>query len=260
MGGGSTYHEVSVRKWFSGAVHGLADAHVVGDPTAQGQDYAIRVDNTGPTAQLTSPVADDVLKDTVAVVGTAQDFPGSGAPAGNLLWYRVEYQAAGSGMWSLITESTTGVENGTLANWNTTTVADGDYTLRLTVRDKAGNQTQDTVAVKVDNTDPKAEITSPEEDDTVSGTINIEGTAQDYQPGTSTPSGNFQWYRVERGAGASPSSWTEITTSTSPVENGTLATWDTTGVADGVYTLRLTVRDQADNEAQDTVTVTVDNP
>ena len=49
----------------------------------------------------------------------------------------------------------------------------------------------------------------------------------------------FQRYVLEYGKGTRPTSWTTITSSTTPVSAGTLATWDASRLGDGDYTLRL---------------------
>ncbi|MEW6200558.1 MAG: PQQ-binding-like beta-propeller repeat protein [bacterium] len=84
----------------------------------------------------------------------------------------------------------------------------------------------------------------------VSGTLEITGTAVD---------DSLQSFTLEYGAGASPAAWTNISSSNSAVENGTIGVWYTPAVSDGQYTLRLTVADNSGNTAQTTQTVTVDN-
>ena len=54
-------------------------------------------------------------------------------------------------------------------------------------------------------------------------------------------SADFQSYRLEYGVGASPTEWAVIYQSTTPVDNSTLAVWNTTGLPAGQYTLRLVV-------------------
>jgi len=51
----------------------------------------------------------------------------------------------------------------------------------------------------------------------------------------------FQKYVLEYGKGSAPTAWTTITGSTSPVTTGNLGTWDAAKIADGDYTLRLSV-------------------
>lgn len=75
-------------------------------------------------------------------------------------------------------------------------------------------------------------ITSPQENATVRGLVVVQGSA-------SVPS--FQFYKVEFGRGTGPSDWHVIgSTYPNPVVDGVLVQWDTTGVPDGVYSLRVT--------------------
>lgn len=76
-------------------------------------------------------------------------------------------------------------------------------------------------------------ITSPGEGDTVRGTVEIRGSAV-------APS--FQFFKVEFGIGPDPSSWSVIgDLQYQPVASGRLASWDTTLLPDGVYSLQLQV-------------------
>jgi hypothetical protein len=78
-------------------------------------------------------------------------------------------------------------------------------------------------------------ITSPPEGSTVSGEVVIQGTAT--HP-------NFGSYEVLYAPGPGPtgeSVWQRITLEESMVVNGPLATWDTTGLQNGKYTLALAV-------------------
>lgn len=80
---------------------------------------------------------------------------------------------------------------------------------------------------------PTAEITAPSAGTLLSGSVTVKGTASG--PG-------FEHYVVEYGAGAAPSSWHPVgATQYTSVQNGVLGTWDTSGLPDGTYTLRLTV-------------------
>ena len=49
----------------------------------------------------------------------------------------------------------------------------------------------------------------------------------------------FSIWRLEFGVGPSPVSWTQITSSGTPISNGQLATWNISNLADGTYTVRL---------------------
>ncbi len=80
--------------------------------------------------------------------------------------------------------------------------------------------------------DPNLNIRSPEMFAVVSGNVQIRGTAFGE---------NFERYRVLVGRGLNPQEWTSVgAESIDPVENGLLATWDTTGLA-GLYAIQVQV-------------------
>jgi hypothetical protein len=54
----------------------------------------------------------------------------------------------------------------------------------------------------------------------------------------------FQGYTVQYGSGDDPSTWEPVGSQrTQPVQDGVLEIWDPSSLADGVYTLRVTVVD-----------------
>ncbi len=81
-------------------------------------------------------------------------------------------------------------------------------------------------------------ITSPKANDAMRGRININGSANIPQ---------FQFYKVEYAPTSNPSdsSFANMGPDVrrTAVQNGLLEVWDTTGLADGPYTIRLTVVD-----------------
>lgn len=74
---------------------------------------------------------------------------------------------------------------------------------------------------------PAAMLTGPAEGSCVCNSATITGSAT-----------GITLYVVDR-ATDDMGPWTAISTSTAPVQNGTLATWNTVGLADGAYILRL---------------------
>jgi penicillin-binding protein 1C len=71
---------------------------------------------------------------------------------------------------------------------------------------------------------------------------------------------NFAFYRMEYGQGLNPTSWNQLGGDhNSPVQNGPLEFWDTTGVPEGLYTLQLTVVRHDQSFQRAAVQVTVDN-
>lgn len=87
----------------------------------------------------------------------------------------------------------------------------------------------------------RAVITYPTDGMTISGVVEITGIAT--HP-------NILWYDVSYAAGPEPTSgsqWTSLANvQGEQVENGVLATWDTTGVPAGQYVLALTVMGRDD--------------
>ncbi len=76
-----------------------------------------------------------------------------------------------------------------------------------------------------------AQINLPDWAD-MKGTMMIQGTANGVL---------FESYTLEYGTGYNPNSWTQITSSTVPVTNGVLGSFDVSGLAEGTYTLHLNV-------------------
>lgn len=97
-------------------------------------------------------------------------------------------------------------------------------------------------------TAPTAAISAPADGTVLAGAVTIRGTAA---------GAGFQQYVLEYGEGESPSVWMPIgSPQGTPVEDGVLATWNTTALADGVYTIRLTVA-SAGGSSADTTSVQI---
>lgn len=87
--------------------------------------------------------------------------------------------------------------------------------------------------------EPNTCISSPGSNASIQGMVSIRGTAQ--HP-------DFQFFKVEYGVGEEPSGWNSIgETVSQPVAGGTLITFDTAALPNGVYWLRLTVVDSTGN-------------
>jgi len=86
---------------------------------------------------------------------------------------------------------------------------------------------------------PGVRITFPGLNAHLKGVVEILGTA-DIK--------DFHYYKVEYGSGDEPDEWILITeTYPTPVKEGLLEKWDTSGLPEGVYTLSLTVVDTTGN-------------
>ncbi len=243
-------------------------------------------------AKITYPQNGEVVWGRVNIFGTA-----SLANADSFRYYQVEYSYdPDNAPWMRIDRGWRARTTQRLATWDTTTLYNGQYTLRLTVVDITGNFIRsELVTVVVDN-GPCApylpelvEITSPADGATIRGRSNIVGTATAYDPrqciervlhadkqcrllGTNImktvtaddPVLGFSYYKVEYGVGYEPSEWhlvSELDWRNYRARfRSRLDRWDTTLVPNGQYTLRLTVVDPQGNFRQDQVRVTVNNP
>jgi hypothetical protein len=75
----------------------------------------------------------------------------------------------------------------------------------------------------------------------ISGDVTVTGTASDPSPG------QLASYKLEIGAGASPTVWQAISTGTASVNGAFLGDFSVNGLAAGVYVLRLVATDKAGN-------------
>jgi LysM repeat protein len=87
-------------------------------------------------------------------------------------------------------------------------------------------------------TDQRAVITSPLQNQQVSGWVTVKGNALHE---------NFQFYKLEYGAGANPTDWIWFFGGNFPIWQGTLGALNTTLLAPGTYTIRVTVVDRTSN-------------
>lgn len=101
-----------------------------------------------PPLAITSPLAGDALRGEITITGTTDienflsaqlDFAYASNPAGN---------------WFTLQAFSQPVLDGALVAWNTTTISDGDYILRLRVMLNDGSFQEVTVPVKIQNDVP----------------------------------------------------------------------------------------------------------
>jgi subtilase family serine protease/Tol biopolymer transport system component/flagellar hook assembly protein FlgD len=126
---------------------------------------------------------------------------------------------------------------------------EGRYRYSVVAVDKAGNVSPPAfITVRIDLTPPLVDISSPRAGATVSGSVDVRGTAYSVD--------DFKEYRLFVGAGTSPTVWTLLKRSTVPVQASLLGTW--TATTAGPYVLALEAEDTSGNQARTTVPVTVD--
>jgi len=89
----------------------------------------VTVDNTPPTAVITSPINCAYLDGIVSVFGTADD--------AHLTSWTLQYTGGGTNTWTTIATGQSPVVNNLLGEWDTSALPSCAYTLRLVVTDGA---------------------------------------------------------------------------------------------------------------------------
>ncbi len=219
------------------------------NPYSSEIERSVILDNTPPTGIIRSPQDGGVRKaESINVIGTAKDE--------HFKNFKLEYYRNDE-TWITILESISPVESlGQLGTWHATGLAGDTYQLRLTVVDQAGLETTAEVSVVLDDSDVIARITSPEQDEFVSDTVRIKGTASDK---------NFHRYQLEFRRASQNGAWQQIPglfSPDQPKDNEPLGDWNTPQ-HDGSYEVRLTAFDHSrktgEDIVEDIVEVHVDN-
>jgi hypothetical protein len=209
-------------------------------------------DDTPPQADIEAPVFQSCACGSVSVTGCADD------DDGNYGFDRLEYQKVGGpATWTEIGEFTSPLCDGTLYTWSTVPAAitDGWYFLRLTVENACGLQSTDFTAVYVDKSFTGISVTSPLDEATVCGLVEITGTVYDYCLDNYTVD-----YKPAVGGEYAPVN-PDSPVYSSNVINCVIATWDTDALAlaDGDYIIRIVGTDSCGNQQTVLIDVTVDN-
>jgi hypothetical protein len=221
LNGSYTIHAIAT----DGATHSRTSLDVTG----------VLVDNTAPAVSVTAPAPSSTVHGTtVSLTANASD-GGSG-----VLSVVFEVLPPGSGSWTQVGSPVAGPTGPYGVTWNTTSTADGTYSVRATATDNATHSTISLAvgSVLVDNTAPSVTLTAPTAAQMVGGTaVTVSATADDGTLGSGISSVDFEYQLV--GAG----SWSPIASdATFPYG----VSWNTTLLpADGLYNVRATSHDRA---------------
>ena len=208
----------------------------------------VTVDNTVPTlsVNVANPV-NAATSDPTPLVATATD---AGSGIANVSFEQCT--VANDDSCAADTWTSLGVDTTPPYAVSWAIPADGTRLLRVRATDNAGRQTAELVLTTVDRTRPTGSVTVPAAGANLRGAaVALSAIASDTAPGTVN---TVTFQRSPAGAGT----WTDISVDSTPPYNATL---DTTGLADGLYDLRVFTTDSAGNaEATPaTVQVRVDN-
>ncbi|MFH1150268.1 MAG: right-handed parallel beta-helix repeat-containing protein [Actinomycetota bacterium] len=125
-----------------------------------------------PEAKITKPHKNEHLEGTIQIKGTAE--------CPDFTHYTLTYSPVSNPeQQTAMGEYFEPVHNGRLADWDTTAVPDGDYSLALTVFDSGGPEATDSVQVRLDNQPPAISFSSPGSEGVVVSPFDITGTVSD---------------------------------------------------------------------------------
>ena len=136
--------------------------------------------------------------------------------------------------------------------FNDATLPEGEYVYSVSAIDLAGLESERAdITITVDKTPPLTKLIKPASGKTVSGLVDIIGTASSY--------GDFKEYRLFVSASGAQAE-TELTISSVAIENDVLGQLNTQTLLDGeTYTLRLLAEDIHQNRAEARLDFIVDN-
>ncbi len=204
------------------------------------------LDTTPPVVEVTSPTPFGCASGIVPIQGSAADDEG-------LDEYVVEWSTHPSGPWTLIAAQSTPVVNGLLADWDTAGVPHGHTFLRVTGTNFSGQQYSYTTTVFIDQAFALAELRAPVMGAILGGTVCLDGSAWDQC---------FAHYTLEV-ADDSLGPFTPIDPGASQyndaVLNDPLGQWETAGLPDGDYVLKLAGFDSNGHSAESLTSVRIDN-
>ena len=196
-------------------------------------------------AFITAPKPGDFVSGVAGIYGKIE---GSG-----IVSYRVQFGIGDNpkSWYDLVSKSGVPPPEGMVAQWDTTQLVDGTYTLKLSASSSSGMSVESAlVSVVVDNTSPVVEVETPYTGAVISGSTNI--TIKVKEP-------NLSAVAVQYGRGEAPSVWFDL----EPVksDNGVYRlVWDTFGLSGGTYTIRAIASDKAGNVGMAWSTVEVRAP
>ena len=165
----------------------------------------------------------------------------------------VQFVLSGGSYNKTVIGTATSSAYGYYLSWNTTGVANGTYTLQSLATDVAGNTTYSTaITVTVNNTPPTTAVLVPATGATVSGTSATLDASASAANGVGISKVQF----VLSGGSYNK---TVIGTATTSIY-GYYLSWNTTGVANGTYTLQSLATDGSGNTTYSTaITIKVSN-
>ncbi len=164
----------------------------------------------------------------------------------------VVFELSGNGLTDQVIGTATPTLFGWVAKWNTTSVANGTYSLQSVATDTEGFQTTSApITVTLNNQPPSTAVLIP------SGGASLSGTKALLDASASSAVGIASVTFEVSGGTLSD----QVIGTATPTIYGYLAQWNTTAVPNGTYSLQSVATDTvAETTTSSPITVTVDNP
>ena len=173
-------------------------------------------------AHLFPPSTTVVLPSNGATVSGTQVLDATASPG----LTNVQYELSGGGLTDSVIATATPTLYGWLASWNSTSVPNGAYTLQSVASYQGGvSGTSPGITVTVNNPPPTATVVLPSNGATLSGTQDLDAT---------TSSGVTKVQYELSGGGLTDS----VIATATPTLYGWLASWNSSSVPNGTYTLQ----------------------
>jgi chitinase len=195
------------------------------DSSASTATVRAAADWTAPTVELKGTAG--FVRGTVTLTADAADADSAVAEV------RVEQRLSGPGPWTAVCAEP---RSSATCAWDTTRGTDGEYVVRVTATDAAGNVGRTTATVTVDNTAPTLRLVDP--GSPLSGTVRL--AASDVADASGVGSVEFRY------ATAGSSTWTTLCTAT---QEPWSCDADTRPLPYGSYDLQARATDLAGNGA-----------
>ena len=226
---------------------------------------SVATDSLGSSTTSTgvSITVDNVAAPTTAVVvpatgasvsGTNVGLDASATAASGATIAKVQFELTGGTLTKSVIATAAPTIYGYVATWNSTGVPSGTYTLSSVATDSLGSSTTSTgVSITVDNVAaPTTAVVVPATGASVSGTnVGLDASA------TAASGATIAKVQFELTGGTLTKS---VIATAAPTIYGYVATWNSTGVPSGTYTLSSVATDSLGSSTTSTgVSITVDN-
>lgn len=226
-----------------------------GSNSVYGFAYPVE-DSTPPIVSLSTPAQLADVCNPVAITGRAYDPNGFDE-------YKLEFASSPNGPWTLISSSSMAVSStGPLGSWNTTSVSQGYYFLRLSATNTTGMSNSVTSMVFVDKQFDSVEVRSPVAGQILGGAVCFDGSVNDGNGVSSAISYTISYAPLPSASPFLPVNPAQPTYPQGVINDG-LGSWQTasgpTAVADGAYRVRVTGTDHCGNSKTVSRDIIIDN-